>query len=219
MPRARVVVLMLLSLMLRGPASSAQDAAPVSTSRPTDPAACQVTPRAIPLYEALALLPAGTPSPDEDPPDPPATVPTGQPADEATVAAVSATMREYTACLNAGDYRRLFALVTDDYLRGFFATVAEIANAFRAPPALAVLTFTAGSPLPRAEQVWITVESIENVRVLADGRVGAIVVVRDPTRDPEISTGVALFEQVEGRWLLAGGLELPTAAIVGALQP
>jgi hypothetical protein len=193
-----------------------RQATPTAAVAPTE---CRVEPRAIPLYEALALLPTGTPSPDDDRRDPTATIPAGPPADATTVAAATATMREYIACQNAGDYRRQFALVTDEYLRGFFSLVAEVAIGLRMPPALAVLTFTAGEPLPRAEQVRITIEAIEDVRVLPDGRVAAAVVFRDPTREPEISTDVAIFEQVKGRWLLDGGLDLPTAAITGALEP
>jgi hypothetical protein len=197
----------------------AQDATPPPIGQPSDPVACMVEPRAIPLYEALAYLPNGTATPDDGSERPASTVQTGPPADAGTVATVTATMRELTACQNAGDYRRQFALVTDDYLREFFAVVAEVANDVGMPPALAVLTFTSGSPRPRAEQVWITLESIADVRTLPDGRVSAVVVIRDPTREPEASSGFVVFEQVNGRWLVDGGLEVPEAAIVGALEP
>ena len=42
--------------------------------------------------------------------------PASAPANSATVAAVTATYQQLVACLNAGDYLRLYALYTDAYL-------------------------------------------------------------------------------------------------------
>ena len=50
----------------------------------------------------------------------------GEDADEATVQAVTQTYRELVACLNAGEFLRVYALYTDDYLRRTLADVAQL---------------------------------------------------------------------------------------------
>ena len=55
-------------------------------------------------------------------------------ADNDTVEAVTATYRESSSCLNAGDYVRVYALYTDDYLRRHFAEGARQLENFQATP-------------------------------------------------------------------------------------
>ena len=47
----------------------------------------------------------------------------GEDVDEATVQKVTQTYRQLVACLNAGDFLRVYALYTDDYLRRTLQTV------------------------------------------------------------------------------------------------
>lgn len=49
-------------------------------------------------------------------PDGEFTLPEGEPADEETVAGITQTYEALVACTNTGDYLRIFALYTDDYL-------------------------------------------------------------------------------------------------------
>jgi hypothetical protein len=82
---------------------------------------------------------SATPGPGTPPaPPPPAALatpgmqlPEGEPADPATMAAVTATIREFVACDNAGDPRRQFAFYTDNVLREF-ETQAPLSPAERA---------------------------------------------------------------------------------------
>ncbi|MCD6031809.1 MAG: hypothetical protein K0S78_3991, partial [Thermomicrobiales bacterium] len=98
-------------------------------------------------------------------------VATGQPANAETVSAVTALAREATACGNAGDYRRVFALYTDNGLRVFAAdrgmTAEQLAGALAATPV----------PLPEAS--WQGVR-VRDVRIQSDGRVTAFIDFRSP---------------------------------------
>jgi hypothetical protein len=87
------------------------------------------------------------------------------------VAAVTALAREATACRNAGDYRRVFALYTDNGLRVFAAdrgmTAEQLAGALAATPV----------PLPEAS--WQGVR-VRDVRIQPDERVTAFIDFRAP---------------------------------------
>jgi hypothetical protein len=87
------------------------------------------------------------------------------------VAAVTALAREATACRNAGDYRRVFALYTDNGLRVFAAdrgmTAEQLAGALAATPV----------PLPEAS--WQGVR-VRDVRIQSDRRVMAFIDFRSP---------------------------------------
>ena len=118
--------------------------------------------------------------------------PSGAPADAATTEAVAAVVRQLIACGNAGELVRLFALISDALLRSFFAgaelpTEAELAQEMATPP------------VPDAEP---TAPALRDARVLADGRVG-IVLVGDTLTDEEgPSTVMFILVNAGGRWLL-----------------
>jgi hypothetical protein len=86
-----------------------------------------VPPRSLSFFEQLAATPPALP-PDADqrfsrPTENarPWTMPAGEPADQATVDGITATLREALACLNANDPLRFLALFSDEMLRIFFA--------------------------------------------------------------------------------------------------
>ena len=81
------------------------------------------------------------------------------PADNDTVEAVTATYRELVACLNAGDFVRVYALYTDDYLRRHFAEGARQLENFQA------------TPMPEDERIGLI--SVASVQLLDDDRVVA----------------------------------------------
>jgi hypothetical protein len=139
---------------------------------------------------------AQTPAPGE-PPD--ATETGGEPADEATRAAITATARELVACSNAGDILRRLALYSDERLR----------FAYPDGPTRA-LEMIAKSPLPLAEAERVALVRVEDVQQLTDGRVSARVTVDNPashSHDPQTAATASqqevarlIFIQESGRW-------------------
>lgn len=131
-------------------------------------------------------------------------LPDGPAPDEQTVAAVTATWRQYIACANAGDYFRLTALFSDT---GFQRTFVQ--NAL--PPSgeeLALIqrrgAFSGQDPLPYMP--------LSELRLLPDGRVGAMIEVNSPSGFQLEGGNRVVFANVDGRWLideLALGVDAP----------
>jgi hypothetical protein len=169
-----------------GVPAAAQDASPVA-GEVIDPTACLVAPLTDDEVRTLAATPvtqADTPEVAGSPA--PFATPDGQPAAEAEVAAVTQTVRELVACLNAADYRRVYALFSEAYLVRTFAE--QGAARVEATP----------EPGTTAQHALI---GIEDVVVLADGRLGAGV---------ETASGAAarpvrlylVFVQEGDRWVI-----------------
>jgi hypothetical protein len=118
-------------------------------------------------------------------------LPTGDLADPATTAAITAVIQQMGACLAAGDMLRFYALHSDEWLRRSLGVVEG----------MAILTISI-PPLDDGHRArylgpW-------HVQTLADGRVLAAVllVVGDDLRpDPERAR-VLLFVHHGGRWLV-----------------
>ena len=210
MRRSAMLIATLFLLAGAGlPRASAQDATPVPGLVVPDPAECTVAPRSVDALAALLATPAaGTGAPAAPTP---VAIPLGRPADAATVEGITRTTRETFACFSAGDFLRVFALVTDHAVRQLQAQgilTAEVVPFFAATP-------VAVAPEQRAGYLAIT-----DVAILPDGRVGAFVVEVDPTLPPEgAETDYLVFERVGDRWLidevveswtLAGGEATPT---------
>ncbi len=161
--------------------------APAAAQEATPPAGeivaaeeCQVGPRTIESIEQLVGTPtaggaAATPDLAE------IGALTGEAADQATVEAVTATYRELVGCLNAGDYLRIYALYTDDYVR---RTLAE---------GEADLARLRATPTPDEEQQTALV-GVGNVRRLEGGRVAARVETADPAVAGTVVTDAILVE-------------------------
>jgi hypothetical protein len=186
--------------------AQAQEATPAAgMGEVVDPAECRVEPR--PTDELLALWyedVAGTPvvtTVDEawtpEPPPPPAAfpeLPLGAPADAATVAAVIDTVRQDFACNNGGEYWRALALYTDDLAR-------QYAPIFIGEPPADLHAFVEASPEPGPAGERLRLLSVTDVSVMADGRVGALVVRDDPAVPPPgPETLLYLFLEEDGRW-------------------
>jgi len=179
-----------------------------------NPAECRADPRPVASLLALATpSPGATPTTDATPTPPPlpaSPIPpdpaTGQPADEATVAAVTTTVRHLAACTNARDVLRRLAFYTDANLRPTFA---------RTPPGFAERAALPAQPaLP---QDWVAIVAIEDVRLHPDGRVTARVVASTPgthshgpapaapSTAPRASTDMIntfTFAKIGDRWLV-----------------
>ncbi|HEV2107151.1 MAG TPA: hypothetical protein VGR16_02720 [Thermomicrobiales bacterium] len=145
------------------------------SAEPVDPAECDVEPRPV----ELTPLVTGTPEPREGEPgytpepviEREEQLPQGQPADTRTIAAVQSLEREFAACYNAGDLPRVLALMTDEAARELLSDLLE-GEPVTAESVTDLLATQAG-PLPYEE--WIALFPVRDVRVLPDGRVGAIV--------------------------------------------
>ena len=191
--------------------AAAQDATPVALPVTPDPAHCRVAPRS--RDEVLALLaatPVAAASPAAGLPASVATedqLPAGEPADPTTVAAVVATAYELIACNNAGDFARVFAFYTDDLIRRVFG--GDPALAAQVGPALAA------TPAPMAATRTELLD-VRGVRVLADGRVGAVVEDRNPQRTAAF---FAILVRAGDRWLIDGQIDIQAAGTPAAGSP
>ena len=171
--------------------SATGQAGTASPGPPFSRVPCDVAPRTI--AELAAIEARATPRPNTDPltfyvGD----LPTGVPADPATVAGVTRTMQQFVACSLAGDGLRLLALFTDDLLQ---------AGAGHEGPSL--LAAATPMPSPNRDEYLAAVEA---VRLLPDGRVSAIVTrggVEDPHPAPG-STDLLFFVRDGDRWLIDG---------------
>ena len=140
----------------------------------------------------------------------------GQPADAETEAAVTATIRQFTACTNGGNFPAMAALATDELMIRPLGRVAIYAGHLLAgrpgtpapaetPTAAALdaylMTLQFPQPLPEAEQSAVL--EIRDVRTLADGRVRATVVTASQA-EPDPDTDTVLLRWSGDRYLIAG---------------
>lgn len=154
------------------------EAGPITTgATPEVPNAtlCTVEPRTIEnLQQVASAAAAGAATPVSSPvaEETPFVLPQGSAADADAIARVTATVREAVACRNAGDSLRYFALHTDSYLTRFFSQAPlsqEQLDAFAAPP----------TPLDPTAQVGLI--AVQDVRLLADGRIAVLIRQIDPS--------------------------------------
>jgi hypothetical protein len=178
-------------------------AAPVAVSaarkNALPPTPCTVQPR---TEAEVAAIVAATPTPGiDDGLDPdgwapsPADLPRGESADPETVAAVTAAAREFAGCINAADVPRWLALMTD-------RSLPEVVG----PDGVTAMFEATATPSP-VEIVGpeIARVRVSNVRVLPDGRVGAVVVwgvTHNPDPKPSNEANFHIFQRVGDRWLL-----------------
>jgi len=187
----------LLTSAQLGPAAAHQDATVTTTT------ACSVEPR--PLDDLLSIWYG----PDSDASfssrqfRSEAELPQGEAADAATVAEIDAVAQEWAACLNAGDYARYYALLTD-YLARSSAVQAGT-------PRDRVRAVVSRTPVPMPAGSEVAVGPAREVRVLADGRVGALF---DLQRGGDTDVVFIVFEQQAGRWRLGSFADVATIAAI-----
>ena len=191
----------LILLALAGPvAVAAQDATPPAELDFPDPADCTVEPRSADELLALIRDAAATPVADASPvaSPTPAVPPTGEPADDQTVADINDAWREFIACVNANDFPRIFALISDDKLRRDF--VIDLATGATEDDLLGFFTATPVALEPAVSAPFIP---LQDLRVLDDGRVAAV-------GPGETGQGEVLIFVEEGdRWLVDDQFDLP----------
>lgn len=197
------------------PAPAAQDGptqeevASVAQDVPS-PDACTIEPRSIEAMQALVGTPIARPA---TPVPSPAG---GVPVDATTIGGVVETYRMVTACFNAGDFARAYALYTDDYLRRLLAEVAA-----RAEVDPQVIPIALATPQTVPPMRWTAVRAIGNVRSLPDGRVVASVVtvrVSEATNPAAEQVRLVFFVRDGDRWLIDGYLD-PTISATPIPSP
>ncbi len=178
-----------------------QGATPAAS--PVPAASCQVEPRIVTDWDGTPAAGIEVPPVSTDGPFVP---PTGVPADDETVAAVTATISESVACANAGDFPRLLALASDRFVRALFtgdaaAPEADVLAAINAP----------ATPLPEEER--LTLLAIDAIVLLDDGRVAATV----STHDARYTyADVLYFVNETGRWLIDDSVAIDSSTQVEA---
>lgn len=156
----------------------AQDATPVAAvTISVDPANCTTELISTDHMASLLATPVAQP---ELPLDSTGVValPTGAPADDAQLAAVSATISTLWSCNNARNKAAVYAQFTDQAIQetiGFTEGSSWDSADLRADVAAAL---TPGEP--RTEDEWATVNSIVSATGYADGQVGVLVLNTDP---------------------------------------
>jgi hypothetical protein len=147
------------------------------------PEYCTAEPRGIEEYQVFVGTPEATNLP-------PIVIPSGVPADQATIDGVTLTVIGVQACRNAGDYVRLGGLYTD-------AGFVEDTGSNGLNQEMIDFLATTPQPVPVAERQ--IVHAVFAVQVLADGRVAAIV-----QWGPDGTWGVdlMLFVEEDGKYLI-----------------
>lgn len=192
---------LMISLLAGTDVASGMPASPTPVAGDAPPPElCQAEARRFDELDALARRgPAGTPQTSRTTD----VLPAGEPADAATVAAVTATVRELVACWNAGELLRAYGLYTDDGLAALFARQGSFSRA-------AYDGLATPQPAPAAERAAIL--AIEDVRRLPDGTVGATVTIRYAVV-PMPKRFFFTFAYEDGRWLIADVLGEITFAV------
>jgi hypothetical protein len=198
MPRTRPIVRFALgacamSALLAAPLPAmAQEASPAAAIG----AACDAAPRDVEELIGFYFSPEGTPLPT--PTMAAATaeteLPTGEPADAETVAAVQVVLEEVFLCFENMQYARAFGLMTEDLAR---AVGPDLSNPAEDTPeelraeleAQLASTPAAGAPLQ------MQLGEGRDVRVIEGGRVGGIWTVQG-------DAAFLVFAQENGQWLL-----------------
>lgn len=178
-------------------AAAAQTATPAAGFTTPDPGECLIESRTV--AELISFIPSGgaTPVAAEASPTPLVT-PEGEPADADAATGVTATAEELIACYNANDFLRAFALFTDDYVRRSIIDDDVTAEG---------IGLLAASLEPRAAPDRQSV-AVQDIRVLPDGHITAVLVIRDPVADGIETASLAIFVQIEGRYLIDEALFL-----------
>ena len=161
--------LAVLSLLNGAPRVDAQVEPPAAGLDDITPAECTVAPRSEDELRVLFRQAAATPMPASLEARVTTVPPSGAAADAPTVAAVTATWRQYLACLSAGDQARMFALLSDAMVRRQF--LVDIAFGVSED---ALFAYLAATPIPLLPDQTVPFAPFTDVRVLSDGRVAVV---------------------------------------------
>ncbi len=198
-------IFLVMVLFNRPSQAVAQEPVPPLPATP-EPSECDVTPRTVQELRELATeAVSGASSPVVATPRATAfVVPDGERADEATIRAVTATVRESWACLKAGNVLAAQALGTDEAVRQELAALADQLEQFGGLDSLLNDPAAAASPVAVPPGLRGALIGVRDVVVLSDGGVGAVVEVAPP--DATGTTGTRedyyILRDVDGRILI-----------------
>jgi outer membrane protein assembly factor BamB len=160
------------------------DSGTLGTSPPED---CLVAPLDAAAFLALVAGP-------EEAMDQADAAPVATPADaDAALGAIEATARRFVACANADDVLRLLALMSPELAGRIFDVEPE--------EALALFAVLSAPHAPSPRETWVEFVGVDEARALPDGRILAVVVVRDAD-GREHRLGPWVFARVGARWLV-----------------
>ncbi|MEZ4624205.1 MAG: CopD family protein [Thermomicrobiales bacterium] len=146
---------------------------------------CTIEPRPI---ESLVSITVSTDLPATDL----GAWPVGDAATSEESDAVAATIRQFVACSNAGDYERVLATETVGYLAPQFANLDDAGRA--------QAVTLASQPQPLAPDEMRSIERIEPARRLDDGRLATQVVTLDPVNHPHQLEATVILALEDGIW-------------------
>jgi hypothetical protein len=186
----------ILTLGIGSQTVAAQDATPEILGA----AQCTVDPIDPDAY--IAAVAAATPAP------PLPSVPQGTPADAATVAAVTDTMRQSVACTNAGDLGRLLALIDPSYAPTLLGVPNDaIPAAVQAAADSSAAVAVDATPLvDDLDNTLLTsrIISISDVMVLPQEFYGGLVSLKIVIERPDIAmvTATVYLREDAGRYII-----------------
>jgi hypothetical protein len=167
-------------------AAVAQDATPISP----DPSLCTLTPPTIEELSTWAATPAAAPEAT------PASIelPAGDPVDDATREAVEQSMIINVACLNTGSTLLSMAAYTDEALAGLVGGAGPITQ--EQYDGLA-------TPQAMTEDARTVIVEFQDMVLLPDGRIAAIIVGDNQADDSEPSSATLFYlKEVDGHWYI-----------------
>lgn len=183
---------MMIALAIGAIASHAPVAAQDATPIAPDPALCTLTP---PTYEEVSNYAASPAA--EIPASPEATpavvLPAGEPVDEATRDAVEQSMIVNVACLNSGSTLLTMAAYSDEALGQLIGGAGPVSQEFYD---------SLGTPVAIPENERTVIIEFQEMVMLPDGRIAAIVLGDNPANAEPAGTTLFYLVEQDGHWYI-----------------
>lgn len=193
-----------LGSLMPVPLAAATPASQATGDRQPQRIPCEVEPitseRLVGVLEAATPIPLVVFTPDE--------IPEGDPVDDATAEAVTATVVTALNCRNAGDFPRVYTLFSDRMLQQLFGGLDTI------PPE--ILRALADAPQRVRPVLRVNLVEIDRISQLPDGRVSAVVVTANSTHT---FTDIIYFVEEDGQWLIDEAVSIPDATSTATPVP
>jgi hypothetical protein len=193
-----------LRLSLGAGSVIAAQATPTPAATPADAIPCPVEP--VTADRLIAALDAATPQPLETLTL--ETLPAGEPVDQATLEAVTATVTTALDCRNAGNFARVYTLFSDNLIG------QVLGNRYTVPPEIVAALQQA--PQRVRPPFWVNLVELSDADQLADGRVGAVVVTANATHS---FTDFLVFVNQDGTWLIDEAISISISASPSVATP
>lgn len=200
LPVSALFVLVLLSgSLVESGTSAAARVETIALPVVPDPGTCQGETRTV---DELSMLFASATPVAEFVETASVTIEIGNAAEQTTVDSVTNVIYQAMACLNNSDFGRFMALLTDRAVVTNFSWVGEAVEAGDLPAEL-----RENEPMP--DELRQTLLAVGGVTWLADGRVGATMIIHDPASESPSNDAMHLiFVYVDGRWYIDDVREL-----------